>query len=221
MFEIPTKHMKEQATAQPPAWLADQNDTIRHLFSIVLEQALAIRNKIEDGEDLGARSRRLSLRKLSESVGKNTTYLNGRDYPEFTAFVESTNSDLESEYIKRRGSIKRPKSNEFSIETMSRAELLELTKLQRDELNQLRETSYTQQLIHMIDAGLLDTHNRNAARIDEYLRTIRTLQEDLSIARSRMQETDNSMIDLMGENQDLKRLLSEARVKTKPTLKSV
>jgi len=221
MFEIPKKALKALDPAQQPAWLSTQNETIKQLFRIALNEELAIREKIEAGEDIGTRSRKISLRKLSEAVGKNSTYLNSRDYPEFSLHIENINSALENEYAKRDYSTKPPKTNDSTIDAMSRAELLDLAKAQRDELNQLKDLTYTNQLMHLMDSGLFDNQKRNSIRIKDYQNTINSLQADISITRSRMQETDESMIQLINENQELKRLLAEAGIKTKPKLKSV
>lgn len=220
MFDIPRKAPESQEpTNQLPAWLESQSETIKEVVALVLAAAEKIRSEIASGEDLSPRARKLSLRKLSESVGKSPTYLNSRDYPQVIEYITSINVELELLYSESQEPEGTGQS--YALDEMSRAELLVLAKSQRDELVKLRDEIYVAQLMHLVDSGLLDSQKMIMKRIEDYTKKITELESELSTARSRVSDMDAAYFDVLKQNNELKLKISALSNKSKPSLKSV
>jgi len=220
MFDIPRKAPETQEpTNQPPGWLEAHSETIKEVVALASAGAEKIRSEIAKGADLSPRARKLSLRKLSESVGKSSTYLNSRDYPKVIEYITSINAELELLYSESQEPEGTGQS--YTLDEMSRAELLVLAKSQRDELVKLRDEIYVSQLMHLVDSGLLDSQKMIMKRNEDYTKKITELESELSTARSRVSDMDAAYFDVLKQNNELKVKISALSNKSKPSLKSV
>ena len=220
MFDIPRRAPEiQEPTNQPPGWLEAQSEIIKKVVALASAGAEKICSEIASGADLSPRARKLSLRKLSESVGKSPTYLNSRDYPQVIEYIDSINADLERLSSERHGS--KGIRQSFTINEMSRAELLVLAKTQRDELVKLRDEIYVAQLMRLVDSGLMDSQKKIMRRTEDYTKKIIELESELSTARSRVSEMDESYFVVLKQYNELKLKISALSNKSKPSLKSV
>lgn len=222
MFDIPRIPQKvEEIIADEPQWLDSQNETIKEVFSLALGASEDIRSKIQAGEELSPRSRKLSLRKLSDAVGKSPTYLNSRDYPLLIEHINKINEAIESLYCEQNSPHDKKLAHSPTIDEMSRAELAVLAKTQRDEITKLKDQIYVTQLVEMIDKGMMDSQKKIMLRIEDHKIKVCTLEDELSSARSRIAEADAALLDLLKKNEELKFQIATLKNKPKPTLKSV
>lgn len=230
MFEIHRRSQNESessVTDDLPTWVRDHNDTVKAAYEAAVKLRDSIKHKISANESLSKRERQLSIRKLSETVGKNASYLNVRDYPEFVEFVQSTNVELEALFEKRNrkpepdGDDNYAATDSKHIRKMPRSELLTLAIEQKEQIKKLEDETLTAQLFHMIDAGLMDNQARSAMKIQELKKEIDRLNDRLQATEKRCADQEKLVTDLTTQKAELTRQLTSAGIRTKPDLRGV
>ena len=162
-----------------PLWVSDASEKVKAAYTVAVTMEKNIRKKIDSGENLSAKNRKLVLAQIASAVSVDRSYLTERRTPNICRFVKETNEDLEKFWTRHNSKA----SGRSSVTKKSLTK--DLMKYKRLYLFE-RDKNYSEAVSAMLESELYGKSTRMVQKCAELENRNEQLNKTISNLRSKL-----------------------------------